>query len=281
MNTQEGKKKGTTLTTRMRETAASMKSLDHMNAPYDMKEQVIRAKMVPKGLYGCETAPINEAAILKLSSTIANALTYTTKRRSVDLTFAIASGKTDLDPDVEVYARRVVLMRRVIGGDKDMKRMADEIMQEYARKGESGIYKGDRQLSEKVVGGSPTTPQRSNLRKQCNPQGPVGVLLETIHLQASTLDKDYSIKQWNQPNIHILQSPYQHLKPLIRRAAKRNRTTAAEDTRAEHMNLKEIDTFASKADSKKALEGIPKFAQRSQNRLNVDQNGGVLGRPRR
>jgi hypothetical protein len=31
-----------------------------MKAPYERKAAAIRTKMLPKGLYGCETAPINE-----------------------------------------------------------------------------------------------------------------------------------------------------------------------------------------------------------------------------
>ena len=63
-----------------------------------------------------------------------------------------------------MYARRAVLLRRVVGDNPEMKKMADEIMEEYARTGEPGIYQGDRQLSEKVVGrgpGNATKEQRS------------------------------------------------------------------------------------------------------------------------
>ena len=76
-----------------------------VKAPYEKKEKVVRAKMLPMGFYGCETAPVNETAIQKLRSSIVNALTFVTSRRSCDLTFTVASGKTDLDPDIEVYTR--------------------------------------------------------------------------------------------------------------------------------------------------------------------------------
>ena len=57
--------------------------------------------MLPKGVYGCESAPINESAMQKLRTAIANCLTFVTSRRATDFTFSIASGKTDVDPDVE------------------------------------------------------------------------------------------------------------------------------------------------------------------------------------
>ena len=68
--------------------------------------------------------------------------------------------------------------------------------------------------------------------------------------EASSLEEEYNIKQWGQPDIDILNAPYQHLKPMVRQAATRNRTAAAEDTREEHEDLQEIDTFATKADEK-------------------------------
>ena len=78
---------------------------------------------IPKRLFGCETSPINEGAMQKLRSIIANVLTYVTSKRSIDFTFTVASGKTDLDPDVEVYVRRVALFRRVVGDSDENKRL--------------------------------------------------------------------------------------------------------------------------------------------------------------
>ena len=40
-----------------------------------------------------------------------NCVTYTSKRRSVDLVFAMASEGQDLDPEVEIVARRTIGLR--------------------------------------------------------------------------------------------------------------------------------------------------------------------------
>ena len=53
----EGRKRGTTLTQRMTNTTGSVQKLDMMKAPYEKKEKVIRAKMLPMALFGCETSP--------------------------------------------------------------------------------------------------------------------------------------------------------------------------------------------------------------------------------
>ena len=64
------------------------------------------------------------------------------------------------------------------------------------------------------------------------------------------MDMSVRIRQWIQPIIDILKAPYQHIRPLARQAAARNRSLAAEGTRHENVGLKEIDSYASKADEK-------------------------------
>ena len=63
---------------------------DDVAAPAKAKAKAAKAK--PKGLFRCETSPVNESAMQKLRPSIANTLTFTTNRRSTDLTFAVASG---------------------------------------------------------------------------------------------------------------------------------------------------------------------------------------------
>ncbi len=82
--------------------------------------------MVPKGFFGCETSPINESAMQKMRTSIANVLTYVANQRSTDFTFSVASDKTDLDPDIEVYVRRAALLRRVVGDSAENRKVADD-----------------------------------------------------------------------------------------------------------------------------------------------------------
>ena len=70
---------GKTLTDRMYNTVASLRDLRHKKAPYKAKAEIIRAKQLPKALYGCETAPVNEGALKKLQSAIVDTLTFTTE----------------------------------------------------------------------------------------------------------------------------------------------------------------------------------------------------------
>ena len=76
--------------------------------------------------------------------------------------------------------------------------------------------------------------------------GPVGLLLETVHINGAVFDNESLIRQYNQPPINVLETPFQDLKPLWRLALVRNRTEAMCDTRKECEGLKEIDDYASR-----------------------------------
>ena len=103
---------GATLTRRMRTVRTATMRLGRMKAPYDKVAAIVRAKLIPKGLYGCESCPVNDAALRTWRAEVANAATFVTTRRSADLTFATASHGADIDPEVHVYTKRAMGMRR-------------------------------------------------------------------------------------------------------------------------------------------------------------------------
>ena len=81
-------------------------------------------------------------------------------------------------------------------------------------------------------------------RRETGAVGPVGLLLETLHINASTLDDKGAIRQWNQATIDTLTMPYEDVKTLWRQSLVRTRTSAAANTRKEVVNLNEIDFMA-------------------------------------
>ena len=62
-NSTSQRRYGTTLTSRMRKTAAATGRLGKMRTSYKSKAMIIRTKMIPKALYGCELPPVNESAL--------------------------------------------------------------------------------------------------------------------------------------------------------------------------------------------------------------------------
>ena len=72
-------------------------------------------------------------------------------------------------------------------------------------------------LKRNVIAGHPASPERAKIRRQCKPFGPVGLMLESIHMNAATIDEDLEIQQYNQAPIKIIEAPNQHLGPAVPR----------------------------------------------------------------
>ena len=175
--------------------------------PYKVKAELIRAKQLPKALYGCETTPVNERALRKLQTTIVDTLTYNTSRRSVDLTFAAASHGNEVDPDVAIFKNRVLGLRRAkaMGGENE--RIIESIMEQYGKQKEPGIMEYSKETYEalkyKEDAGEPMSRSRSKIRKQCKPKGAVGYLLESVHLNCASMDRGFNMWQYNQAPICV------------------------------------------------------------------------------
>ena len=130
-------------------------------------------------------------------------------RRSVDLTFNVASYGEDADPDLEVVYRRAATFRRNRKKQNVTAKLLQENLDIYDEQGVAGIFTGFDDLRNKTLGGPPKHPDRMKLRKECCSGGPVGYLLESMHLNAATLDVKGVMRQHNQPDIDILECPKQ------------------------------------------------------------------------
>ena len=97
--------------------------------------------MLPKGLYGCESCPINDSAMRTWRTETANATTFVTKRKSVDFTFAAASQGTDLDPEIFAYTKRALAYRRAYYICKSNETLINENYDLYKKAGDPGIIK--------------------------------------------------------------------------------------------------------------------------------------------
>ena len=153
----------------MYKTVDSLRVLRYKKAPYKAKIELIRAKQLPKALYGCETAPVNEGALNKLQAAIVDTITFTTGRRSSDLTLSVATNGVEVDPDVIIFKNRVLGMRRAKALGKENEELIENIMEIYSRNKEPGImeYSEDQieKLKEKEDGGEPMSRQQNHIAK--------------------------------------------------------------------------------------------------------------------
>ena len=124
----------------------------------------------------------------------------------------------------------------------------------WQRREEPGIHKDEEQLNNKNLGGDPATVENIEVGRECKPRGPIGFFVETLHLQAATIDENFTIRQWNQQDIELERGPAQQLVPLLARMVLRNRTRRAEDSRFESQGLIEIDIYATMAKHKDGIK---------------------------
>ena len=92
-------------------------------------------------------------------------------------------------------------------------KMARAIYRMYRERDEPGVYKQGDKEKPKAEGGGPTSKARAALRKRCKPFGPMGLLLESIHLQAASLDPSWKIVQFNQQPIDLAEGSAHLLNP--------------------------------------------------------------------
>ena len=88
-------------------------------------------------------------------------------------------------------------------------------------------------MRRKEIAGEPATQDRALIRRQCKPRGPIGHLLDTIHMQAASMDEESPIWQNDQIPVQLIKAPYQQVAGMIATMAMRNRTRAAANTRNE------------------------------------------------
>ena len=109
--------------------------------------------------------------------------------------------------------------------------MVDDVLRLYRAKGGPGTKVEEEDLKAKEVAAEPGSAERGNKRKECDPKGPIGLLLESLHLHAAALDMDYNLVKWNEPDIQIDRMTQRMVAFMVRDMCKRDRTRVAKGSR--------------------------------------------------
>ena len=163
----------------------------------------------------------------------------------------MAAHGTEVDPDVNIFKNRVLGIRRAKAIGAENEKLIEEIMEQYSWRREPGIMEYSKEACEKLRSkedaGEPMSKERAKIRKQCNPKGVVGYLLESIHLNSACMDRAFNIWQYNQPPICVAKVAYQVLGPQVQQMAARNRTRRKEGTREECMECMRLGEIEKEA----------------------------------
>jgi hypothetical protein len=203
---------------------------------------MIRMKILAAALYGVASSHCSDAAVNGLRSAIVDTIVPKSTLRSPCLAFEIGSCGEDLDPAVQIVARRGVEFRRCVGKYPDMLAKVNAIHLYYTERG----YVGTPQPTTDLRLLEPAPPQahagRTKWRTPFTAMGPVGFLLHDIHCLGAVLDNEWNVCRHAENPISLLEEPWQHLRPCIITAAKLARSKAAASTRTVVGSCIEIDS---------------------------------------
>jgi ribonuclease HI len=204
---------GSTLTARMKKGITMCNRLARLPLTQQIKENIVRANILPASLYGCEAAHVCESTLQSLRTAIARAIGPHSAKRSLDLTFSLTCASKDLDPETYILYNRIAAIRReIVKRPESKKRLIQNIT----------LYHNMMDSEETV-------------------QGPMGHLIEQCKKHNITLGTDLNIHATNETPIALMIIPWQHLKKAIYAIAARTRARNTDHVRTFHGRVGEID----------------------------------------
>ena len=118
---------------------------------------------------------------------------------------------------------------------------------------------------------SPGDGERRQWKQDGMPQGPIGLLLEMLHLAGAAMDEQLCVRRHNHALVHTIHGPLQAVKPAVRQVMVEARTAAAAGTRNDMGDLTVIDKGVTQS-------GVTKRAREERNFLNIFRTGGGWSR---
>ena len=206
-----------TLTDRMVKATAMAKRLRWFAIPQQLKGKIVKANILPAGLYGVEAAWVNKAALKSLKAAIANALGPRSARASSDMVFVNTTCSGDLDPEVYILSQRVQAIRRIIAKYPAKQSKVQSILGKY-------------------LDGNCKHANASN------PTGPVGFLLQSVEQVGGCITPDLRIVKDKEADIDMLHMQWQHLKKAVIGMASNRRAEDFSKQRSYWKGLKDIDS---------------------------------------
>ncbi len=142
-----------------------------------------------------------------------------------DIVYNNTTTSTDVDPETYILTQRVMGMRRIIAKFPH----TVETMKDIITKTRHNYSSADHE----------------NYHIH-NPAGPVSLLLYSLNQVGATMSHDFIIRRANEPDIDVLNMPWQHLKKVFQEMAIPHRNNRATDQRAHLTGLEEHDTLITK-----------------------------------
>jgi len=256
-----------TLDKRWEEAMVQLKRLKFAPATIDAKCMAIKAKIYAAAMYGVEAAEVSPQKVAKLTAAVINVFRSRNNNHNVDRFFTtLTPDKQELDPMVEIFARRAMQIRRTICKQRHMEEKYKRMLKKYADQNKEAevapawfqeLDQKDRSTNQRPTRYPPAQPHPSSnqydpvWKKGIKVKGPMGLLIESIIWHGLVIDQNLRIWQSNEEPIDLINMPIQSLKVMLQATAARARTRA-EWCRGSSKTIatREIDRDASQPDPK-------------------------------
>ena len=106
--------------------------------PYEAKQHIVQALILPTALYGCEIAPTSSTSMAKLAVTVARCVGTQNSSSSNIASTIMAAPTKSLLPTAQVLLRRCTLLRRMLAKHTMLLPIAKENIMHYVRCGLKG-----------------------------------------------------------------------------------------------------------------------------------------------
>ena len=209
-----------TLNHRIREAIEIVNKIGWTGFSMDIKAMLIRTKAIAKALYGVEASPYNRQTMQSLRVAIANVIAIKSRLRSIDLAFATAMLGNDLDPEIVVFVRRALLLRRMLVKHPELTETVKNIWSIYNSHKHKATFYSPEDLNEKMPG---LIDDDDKEEKDDKAMGPIGLLLDSIRNLGAGMCPDFLIHQKYEPAVSLMETPWQHLRPITEDIAFRAR----------------------------------------------------------
>ena len=193
------------------------------------------------GLYGGEAVHTDETAMRGLQTAIADTVGPNSTLGSNAIIFSTCSRGEDIDPNVEMFARRYTLTRRMDAKWSWVRASINRIFNHYAGKELIGTKNDADTLQGLQPAPPPAEGHRTSWRPTTAIRGPIGHLIVATHEMAAAVDSNLVIYQHGEQPLPTMDVPIQHLKPLVKDVGIRARNKQAATVRQQLDGTAELD----------------------------------------
>ena len=157
-------------------------------------------------------SPIDESALRHYTSVLLRVVGTHNIMHAWSLVFAFCGGPPSIDPYVEVFTRRLLILRRIWIKMPAARATIVKLFQHYQSHCALGASRHDLDVDCRIPAPLPGGDRRGDRRWPQTAQGPIAIALENVRWMAATLDlPSFTVSAKFDHDIHLMSDPCHHV----------------------------------------------------------------------